>query len=190
MLEFRHIYSHKNYYHFNACVGERWHLHGPTGAGKTTFFNSIAGLRPFEKGDMIWHEKLLNFVPIKERPISYLMQDCQVFPHLCIKTHLKLMPDKPYAQFFFDKYLRHTQNQLGQNLSGGEKHILGLIRILSEKRSIILLDEAFVGMDENLKKDIMKDLYDHQQAFPCVILFTNHENDMDKFMTHRYCLRT
>lgn len=187
MLEINNVLCHHHHYSFKADYRERWRLLGPTGFGKTTFFHMLAGLKSITQGDLLWHGESIKDQPIKDRPISYLLQDCQVYPHLTVLRQLKMTQRYSWALEMSEAFLPGRKNQLGEELSGGEKHSLGLIRVLAEERPIIILDEPFAGMDDALKKRWITHLLFHQFEKPCVILFTSHDDrDEEAFATHTF----
>ena len=67
---------------------------GPSGAGKTSIINCIAGIKKANESKIIINNKTLEdtnkniFVPIHKRNIGYVFQDSRLFPHLSIKNNL------------------------------------------------------------------------------------------------------
>ena len=67
---------------------------GPSGAGKTSIINCIAGINKAKESKIIINGKTLEdtnkniFVPTHKRNIGYVFQDSRLFPHLSIKNNL------------------------------------------------------------------------------------------------------
>lgn len=186
MLTLRQAIIHHRLYDFISHRGERWLIQGETGTGKTTLFNTLAGFLPLKAGQILWNDiSLVSLAPDK-RPISYLLQDCPVFPHLTVKQQVRLMSD-PDTEQRVERYLKAEKDIKGASLSGGEKKVLGLIRVMGEHRPLLILDEPFVGMDPALKRAMIKELRAHQTHTNCLILFTSHDpQDALSFATHQF----
>ena len=63
-------------------TGEIVSLLGPSGGGKTTLLNIILGLTKMDSGQIIFHDKDLSNVPMKDRGFNIVFQDYALFPHL------------------------------------------------------------------------------------------------------------
>jgi ABC-type Fe3+/spermidine/putrescine transport system ATPase subunit len=164
---------------FTAYKGERWWIQGETGCGKTTFFHRLSGLEQASLRDsFMWQHKSLIGLPPQKRPISYLLQNQPLFEMLTLKQQIKLSLNPEKFENLVREYLPHINlKQLGHTLSGGEKRVVGLLRMIIEEREIILLDEPFVGLDSDLKEKMFKLFVDYQRTTPSIILYTCHEKE-------------
>ena len=113
---------------------------GPSGAGKTTFLNLIAGLLKTDSGIIKWNERVLtdssrkyNLPPYK-RSIGYVFQDSRLFHHKSVYSNLKYgwnLTPKNERKFSFETVveilgLGGFSNRMPQTLSGGEKQRVAL----------------------------------------------------------------
>ena len=121
--------------------GEIVGLLGPNGAGKTTTFDMIVGLISPDSGDVFHNNQKITALPMYKRSkmgIGYLPQEVSVFRKLSVEDNIKAILEmskfskkeqKNKLEDLISEFgLNHVRNNLGRNLSGGEKR-LSLIHI-------------------------------------------------------------
>ncbi len=147
-------------------------LLGPNGAGKTTTFYSIAGFIRPDKGDIIFNGEVITNLPIHKRArkgISYLAQEPSVFKKLTVEENVRIILEplglsKNEINYRIDElmadlnieYLRHNK---GYALSGGEQRRVEIMRALSTRPEVILLDEPFAGIDPLAVHDLQEIIF-------------------------------
>ncbi|TKB24242.1 LPS export ABC transporter ATP-binding protein [Desulfopila sp. IMCC35006] len=147
-------------------------LLGPNGAGKTTTFYSIAGFIRPDKGDIIFNGEVITGLPIHKRArkgISYLAQEPSVFKKLTVEENVRIILEplglsKNEINHRIDElmadlnieYLRHNK---GYALSGGEQRRVEIMRALSTRPQVILLDEPFAGIDPLAVHDLQEIIF-------------------------------
>ena len=141
-------------------------IYAPSGRGKTTLLNAIAGLVKY-KGNIITTGK-----------ISYIFQEDRLLNWLTAKQNIMLVePDKNTASKYIDYLgINEFENKLVQELSGGMKRRCALVRGLAFEADIYLLDEPFRALDEdNAEKvrNIIKQMADNK----LFIIVTHNEED-------------
>jgi ABC-type polar amino acid transport system ATPase subunit len=133
---------------------------GKSGAGKTTFLKTIAGLLPIANGSIcLSNGKSLNGLTPQERSqsIGYVFQDFNLFPHLtvlqnCIDPLLIRGLNKDVAKEFAMRFLNQLAltdliNQYPKTLSGGQKQRVAIARALCLQPELLLLDEPTASLD-------------------------------------------
>lgn len=157
-------------YDFNlsAKPSEITTITGPSGIGKSTLLDLIAGFLKPMSGTIELGETNLISLPPEQRPISILFQSDNLFDHLDVKTNLKLGLDKnePHANATITNALETVDlvqfiNQKTKDLSGGQQQRVALARTLLRKKPIILLDEPFANLDQetaNNMRELVKTL--------------------------------
>lgn len=166
-------------------------LFGPSGAGKTTTVNAIAGLlRPKEGRIAIDGETVLDssanlFVPARQRRTGYVFQDARLFPHLNVENNLRFgwrrtSPRADKAQFDEIVGILGLSSLLARRpagLSGGEKSRVALGRALLASPRILLLDEPLAALDAQRKQDIFPYLDRLRDLQRLPMIYVTHSTD-------------
>ena len=163
--------------------GEIYGFIGHNGAGKTTTLKSVAGIIPYEKGNV-----LINGISIKDEPIkakqvmAYIPDDPQIYDFMRGIEYLNFVADiygiknereeriKKYAEIF---EMTDSLSEFISAYSHGMKQKLAVISALIHEPKLILMDEPFVGLDPKAThtfKEIMRELCDNGAA----IFFSTH----------------
>lgn len=134
---------------------------GPSGIGKSTLLNIIAGLTEAETCRIEINQKVLSdqkhVIKVQDRNIGYLFQDYQLFPHKIVheNIHYMIEPNKETEQLIKHLRIENCLNQYPSTLSGGESQRVALCRVLSVKPNLLLLDEPFSSLDDETKDEGM-----------------------------------
>jgi lipopolysaccharide export system ATP-binding protein len=167
--------------------GEVVGLLGPNGAGKTTTFYSIVGLIPPDTGRVLIDNDDITDVPMylraRQYGISYLPQEASVFRKLTVEENiLAVLEAQPISwherrekmEELIDKLgLEHIRQNMGHDLSGGERRRVEIARALCINPKFILLDEPFSGIDPIAVLDLQKIISDLRAA-GIGVLITDH----------------
>jgi molybdate transport system ATP-binding protein len=144
--------------------GERLALFGPSGAGKTTALEMIAGLVPPRRGQVVLAGRVLTHtgapraaVPPWRRRVGLLRQDPGLFPHLTVRQNLEYGagPDMDPARtvrLAADLGIEGLLADRPARLSGGQAHRVALGRLLLARCDALLLDEPYTGLDSGLRR--------------------------------------
>ena len=163
-------------------VGEIHGLIGPNGAGKTTLFNVINGsIKPDSGSVQLNNSELIGLQPHELFEIGVLrtFQIPHEFFSLTVLDNLLVVPPNKvgetfFGQWFFEKKIKkieeinvkkakdildilglsHLEKEYAGNLSGGQKKLLELGRVMMVEPEIILLDEVGAGVNKTLLKKI------------------------------------
>lgn len=163
-------------------------LFGPSGAGKTSIINCIAGLNKTEQGKIVINNNILEdtskniSVPIHKRGIGYVFQDSRLFPHLNIKKNLLYglkLNFKKKKFFSYDEIvellsLSHLLNRLPYNLSGGEKQRVAIGRALLCQPNLLLMDEPLASLDQDKKDELIKYIMKMNEILNIPAIYVSH----------------
>ena len=148
--------------------GEVVTLLGRNGMGKTTTVRSIMGLTRARGGSIRFQGRSIE----REAPdriarlgIALVPEGRQVFPNLSVREHLfafagnrsgRADPWTPERVFDLFGNLKDRQEQLGNQLSGGEQQMLAIGRALVTNPHLLILDEATEGLAPLVREEIWK----------------------------------
>ena len=142
-------------------AGERVALFGPSGAGKTTVLEAIAGLVPLRGGRIVLGERVLYgrgvAVPPWRRRVGLLRQDPGLFPHLSVRANLCYARSASGQEVFAVAEALDIDGLLQAMpaaLSGGQRHRVALGRLLLAHCDALLLDEPFASLDLSLRRSL------------------------------------
>ena len=163
---------------------------GSSGVGKSTLFNLIAGVLKKQTGEIT-----INGSDDYIGKVAYMLQKDLLFEHKTIINNV-ILPliiakvnkkkaleegNKILKQFNLDKYA----NKYPQQLSGGMRQRVALIRTYMFKRKIFLLDEAFSALDAITKKELHKWYLDLKKEFNLTTLLITHDIEEAVFLSDR-----
>lgn len=139
-------------------------LLGTSGCGKTTLLKSIAGLLETESGDILMDGNSIVKLPPEKRGTIIVFQDLRLFPHMtveqniCFPMKLKKIPKEQQKEtvtrLLEDVRLAGYEKRKICQLSGGQRQRVALARALAANPKILLLDEPFSGLDEQLRLEM------------------------------------
>lgn len=160
-------------------------LFGPSGAGKTTILQAIAGFRPrlgrVEADGSIWQDGR-SALPAHRRPVGVVFQDGRLFEHLDVRGNLvyaerRADPKGPAVQrddVVAALGLMPLLSRSVQTLSGGEIQRVAIGRALLARPRLLLMDEPLVALDRERKASILTMIAGLPQRFAMPVLFVSH----------------
>lgn len=144
---------------FDVLEGEIVAITGPSGCGKSTILNLISGLEDTNLGN-VFVDGEIGYMFQKDHLFNYRTVYRNVILGLEIK---KLHHDEERLKEvdrLINKYgLQEFKYHHPQELSGGMKQRVALIRTLAVKPDILLLDEPFGALDYQTKIGVIDDIY-------------------------------
>jgi molybdate transport system ATP-binding protein len=163
-------------------------LLGPSGGGKTTVLNCIAGLiRPDAgrielSGRVLFDSTARVDVPVADRHLGYLFQNLALFPHLTIKQNVEYGLVKLAAadrrqrmtELLESFRIAHLLERKPSEISGGERQRAALARSLVTDPALLLLDEPLSALDNATKGTIIDDLRQWNASHRIPILYVTH----------------
>jgi len=157
-------------------------LLGKNGAGKTTLIECVEGLRPFDKGEVLFNrskenvdiakfmgvqlqnEALPNMLKVEEAlNLFSVTKNCKLSEKLIKKMGLEKLLDKQYYQ-----------------LSTGQKRIVSLFLALNHNPKIVFLDEPTAGLDVEAKISVYKVIKEYKEKGTSFILTSHDMSEIER----------
>lgn len=163
-------------------------LFGPSGAGKTSVINMIAGLLKPERGRIVLGDDVLFDsatginVPAWRRRIGYVFQEGRLFPHFSVKRNLDYgrwvsghASDPRQLGHVIDLLnIGHLLDRRPGKLSGGERQRVAVGRALLMQPRLLLLDEPLASFDAARKHDILPYLERLRDEARVPLIYVSH----------------
>lgn len=172
-----------------AAHGGATALFGPSGAGKTTIINMIAGLLTPERGRIaIDGEPVFDSgagidVPAWRRRVGCVFQEGRLFPHLSVQRNLdygRWMSGHDFDRAAFERVVALLDigkllDRRPGKLSGGERQRVAVGRAVLMKPRLLLLDEPLASLDAARKADILPYLERLRDQARVPMIYVSHD---------------
>ncbi len=161
-------------------------LFGPSGVGKSSVLNMVAGLLRPDRGRIaIDGETLFEAakpggvdVPPERRRAGYVFQDARLFPHMRVRANL-LYGAGAKADGLEDTIgflgIDHLLDRWPRTLSGGEAQRVAIGRALLSRPRFLLLDEPLSSLDRARREEIMQAIEHVRDVLTLPILMVTHD---------------
>ena len=163
-------------------------LFGQSGSGKTTLLRCIAGLEHgrghLKVADQVWQDEQ-SFLPVYRRPLGYVFQEANLFPHLTARRNLEYGMRRVGAserRVAVDQAVEllgigHLLDRLPDRLSGGERQRVAIARALLTSPRLLLMDEPLAALDLARKQEILPYLERLHDELEIPVLYVSHAPD-------------
>ena len=155
---------------------------GPTGSGKTSLLEAIAGHIGVAEGRIWLGGRDVTMLPPEQRGIGFVYQAYHLFPHRSVRENigygLRAVPGESDAR------VEELARLLGiaplldrriRGLSGGEQQRVALARALAPRPAILLLDEPFAAVDPVLRRVLRRELQELREREGVTTLHVTHD---------------
>ncbi len=167
------------------AVGDLVALYGPSGAGKTTLLRLLAGLAAPDQGELVawgipWFSSAHRIArPTRQRDIALVFQDYALFPNMNVEENLRYAM-RASSSHELERILALLQlTELRQRrpatLSGGQKQRVALGRALLRQAKLLLLDEPFAALDNEMRSRLHDELIAHQRRVGGITVLVSHD---------------
>lgn len=178
-------------------------LMGASGSGKSMTLKCIAGIETPDQGRIVLNnrvlfdsEKKIN-VPIQKRNVGYMFQSYALFPNMNVYENISvglrarkvkdvdIVVQKVMQQFrVFELASRYPKQ-----LSGGQRQRVALARLMAYEPDVLLLDEPFSALDEDLKEDLLQELKSELQISKPVIFVSHDKEEVNELCDLKYKIK-
>jgi putative ABC transport system ATP-binding protein len=176
--------------------GKKTAIIGPSGFGKTTLLNLLAGILQPDSGEITFEKESLNQYNDKKRrdfriaTIGFVFQDFRLIPYLNVLDNI-LLPYRINETLKINAACIALANQFAEKLgiddklkkypdklSQGERQRVAICRALIHQPKVILADEPTGNLDPENKKKIMNILFDYVKENKATLITVTHDYDM------------
>jgi thiamine transport system ATP-binding protein len=158
---------------------------GPSGGGKSTLLNLIAGFEDPLAGRILIGGKDMAGLAPAGRPVSIIFQDNNSFFHLDVWNNVALglspalkldAAGRHAVAAALDRVgIGHLARRRPDEISGGERQRIALARALLRNRPVLLLDEPFAALGPALRRDMLDLLKSMQEERALTVLLVSHQ---------------
>ena len=178
-------------------------LMGASGSGKSMTLKCIAGIEMPDQGRIVLNgrvlfdsEKKIN-VPIQKRNVGYMFQSYALFPNMNVYENISvglrarivkdvdIVAQKVMKQFKISELASRYPKQL----SGGQRQRVALARLMAYEPDVLLLDEPFSALDEDLKEDLLRELKSELQISKPVIFVSHNKEEVNELCDFKYKIK-
>ena len=163
--------------------GEILAVQGPSGVGKTTLLDLIAGFESPQSGSIAWQGQDFLAAPPWERPVTTVFQSDNLFEHLSCAENVAIgldgsaRRDMSAIDTAFQRLgIDGLQHRLPGTISGGQQQRVALARALLRGKPILLLDESFSALDWSTRQGCFDSLREIAIADQMAVLVVSHDS--------------
>lgn len=176
---------------------------GASGSGKSMTLKCIAGIETPDQGRIVLNdrvlfdsEKKIN-VPIQKRNVGYMFQSYALFPNMNVYENISvglrarkvkdvdIVAQKVMKQF----QISELASRYSKQLSGGQRQRVALARLMAYEPDVLLLDEPFNALDEDLKEDLLRELKSELQISKPVIFVSHNKEEVNELCDFKYKIK-
>ena len=178
-------------------------LMGASGSGKSMTLKCIAGIETPDQGRIVLNnrvlfdsEKKIN-VPIQKRNVGYMFQSYALFPNMNVYENISvglrarkvkdvdIVVRKVMKQF----QISELASRYSKQLSGGQRQRVALARLMAYEPDVLLLDEPFSALDEDLKEDLLRELKSELQISKPVVFVSHNKEEVNELCDFKYKIK-
>ena len=167
--------------------GEKVIIIGPSGSGKSTFLRTLNLLESIDSGEIILENNKVNTktnIDQYRQNIGMVFQNFNLFNNLTVKENIMLAPvtlkiktkeeaEKEAKELLKKINLKEKANKYPNQLSGGEKQRVAIVRALAMNPKIMLFDEPTSALDPEMVSEVLNLMKDLAESGMTMIIVTH-----------------
>src|SRR6201993_3094731 len=160
-------------------------LVGPSGCGKTTALRMVAGLEEISGGVVRIGDRVVNYVPSRDRDIAMVFQSYALYPHLSIYDNIAFgLKVKKVPKQEIDRRVNNAAKILGlepflkrkpRALSGGQRQRVAMGRAIVREPSAFLMDEPLSNLAAKLPGQMPPEIAGLQHDLGVTTIYVTHD---------------
>ena len=192
--------------HWEVQTGDKVFLHGPSGTGKTTLLNLLAGVLQPESGEIALLDQPFSSLPTRKRDkfrakhIGVVFQQFNLVPHLSVLKNIRLaayfadnkasVESKAAAMIEALRLPPEVLHQSAGSLSVGQQQRVAIARALINEPEILLVDEPTSALDTDARDAFMNMLTALCETQNTTLIFVSHDKSLEKYLSSSVSLST
>ena len=167
--------------------GEKVIIIGPSGSGKSTFLRTLNLLESIDSGEIILENNKINTktnIDQYRQNIGMVFQSFNLFNNLTVKENIMLAPvtlkiktkeeaEKEAKELLKKINLKDKANKYPNQLSGGEKQRVAIVRALAMNPKVMLFDEPTSALDPEMVSEVLNLMKDLAESGMTMIIVTH-----------------
>ncbi len=160
-------------------------LVGPSGCGKSTLLNTVAGLAPATRGDIVINGEVINDLHPSKRDIAMVFQSYALYPNMTVEGNISFAlemrgvpkPEREKAVLAAAKTLQieHLLKRRPSQLSGGQRQRVAMGRALVRDPQVFLFDEPLSNLDAKLRVEMRGEIKRLHRDTGATIVYVTHD---------------
>lgn len=177
-------------------------IYGNSGAGKSTFLNSITGIDKIDSGEISWNGIEINKMK-RSKASSFRLEHCglifqffelikaqNVYNNVAFPLKVQKKNRKEINTILFPLFeefnIRHLIYKMPENLSGGEKQRVSIVRSLSTSPNYIIADEITSSLDISNSHKVYDYLKNYIKEKNGIGIFVSHDPIIKSYIDASY----
>ncbi|MBI3324507.1 MAG: sn-glycerol-3-phosphate ABC transporter ATP-binding protein UgpC [Candidatus Omnitrophica bacterium] len=158
---------------------------GPSGCGKSTLLRMVAGLEEATSGEIRIADKVVNYVPPKDRDIAMVFQNYALYPHMTVYENMAFgLRLRHYSKREIDQRVREAAGILSiepllarrpKELSGGERQRVAVGRAIVRKPLVFLFDEPLSNLDAKMRVQMRTEIHKLHLRLQTTMIYVTHD---------------
>ena len=165
--------------------GEFIVLVGPSGCGKTTALRMVAGLEEITAGEITIGDRVVNYVPARDRDIAMVFQSYALYPHLSVRENIAFgLRLRKISKDEVERRVQKAAEILGLDqlldrkpraLSGGQRQRVAMGRAIVREPQAFLMDEPLSNLDAKLRVQMRAEVSALQRDLRTTTIYVTHD---------------
>ena len=165
--------------------GEFVVLVGPSGCGKSTLLRMIAGLEPVSEGEIEIGDRVVNYLPPKERDVAMVFQNYALYPHMTVFKNMgfslrlqkatKSVVEQTVGRAADILGLTEYFERFPRQLSGGQRQRVAMGRAIVRDPQVFLFDEPLSNLDAKLRVQMRTEIKALHQRLKTTSVYVTHD---------------
>jgi multiple sugar transport system ATP-binding protein len=165
--------------------GEFMVLVGPSGCGKTTALRMVAGLESISEGVLRIGDRVVNYLPSRDRDIAMVFQSYALYPHLSVYDNIAFgLKVKKVSKDEIDHRVKDAARILDlepflkrkpRALSGGQRQRVAMGRAIVRQPQVFLMDEPLSNLDAKLRVQMRAEIAGLQHDLGVTTIYVTHD---------------